>query len=795
VLFLLKRGDILYDLADIKPKGFKRTRRVNGEKVIEFTAIPFEENENTFDLIVEESSVNALDDKYIIKKLTEQSRGKKYIKQVTAIHKFYVDLINKQQPKIHNGSITFNNYMNLVFEDTGYTFVAIDQFNARSFENLGNENRLALLQKGLERFQAEFELVGNQVRFRHQIGNDTDFQFRFGHNIKAIKRDIDTTNLATVISGTGDPELGIEAYYRSDNADIFGELDAPPVNDERFKSEPALLEEMISRLQDEPLVTLTIDFVDLRAAGYPYTVPNEGDRVWVIYEPMDDLLIETRIMEIVEYFDVNLNVIKTEVTLSNHKKSFAGTMFDNVRKQLAEIVDEDGIVRTSVLDEAVRVATESIHNARTELQFPESGGIVAVDKTDPNKLVVYNSAGLGISSDGGNTFETAITGDGIVAETIMSGSFGGNTFTGGIFTGSVFEQIGTDGTMRVDDDGLKIFNTDGDLRAAILLGGTQGIDNALGLTLIDDGESVFEINQDGEKASVYSKIDLEFQSENDIAIVKGNTEALRIIDDGQIYIPTKAVSRGINIGGHVITRHNTDDSLTIYPERRIISNDPMFRIRSHRSNGNYVENLRITNDGRIQVGHGISLGANASSTDRKFDIFYNSFYEWVQFIASDDHPMSFRLNNERIHILWDIYYNGVPLSTSRESEKLLMQDISVNPYKLLEMNVFDYYDKRSVEEYADILNKGFDVKEEDLPLIRRIPGLSANQAHELGLNRFVHYKNNEVDGLMYDRLWTLLIPITKDHEDRLNEYDNRFGTIENRIDKLEQEIEKLKGAV
>src|SRR5690625_6185526 len=55
VLFLLKRGDILYDLADIKPKGFKRTRRVNGEKVIEFTAIPFEENENTFDLIVEES--------------------------------------------------------------------------------------------------------------------------------------------------------------------------------------------------------------------------------------------------------------------------------------------------------------------------------------------------------------------------------------------------------------------------------------------------------------------------------------------------------------------------------------------------------------------------------------------------------------------------------------------------------------------------------------------------------------------------------------------------------------------
>ena len=85
----------LFDLKDVRPKGFKRTRRVNGEKVIEFTAIPMPENESTFDLIVEEASVNALDDKYIIKKLSEQSRGKTYIKNVTAIHKFFVDLINK----------------------------------------------------------------------------------------------------------------------------------------------------------------------------------------------------------------------------------------------------------------------------------------------------------------------------------------------------------------------------------------------------------------------------------------------------------------------------------------------------------------------------------------------------------------------------------------------------------------------------------------------------------------------------------------------------------------------------
>src|SRR5690554_164326 len=375
------------------------------------------ENESTFDLIVEEASVNALGDKYIIKKLTEQSRGKTYIKNVTAIHKFFVDLINKQQPKIHNGSITFNNYMNLVFEDTGYTFVAVDSFPAREFENLGNDNRLALLQKGLERWGAEFELVGNQVRFYHQIGNDTDFQFRYGHNIKAIKVDIDTTNLATRIRGTGDPELGIEAEYISPNSEIYGIIDAPPVNDERFKSEDSLLEEMKRRLQDEPEVSITIDFVDLRAAGYPYTVPNEGDRLWLIYEPMNDLLIETRIMEIVEYFKYDEEkdefvVTKTEVTLSNKKKTFAGTMFDNVRKQLRQIVNDDGIIRYSALDEAVKIATEALHSAQTELEF--NNGIIAREKSDPNRLVVLNSSGLGISKDGGQTFQEAITADGFV---------------------------------------------------------------------------------------------------------------------------------------------------------------------------------------------------------------------------------------------------------------------------------------------------------------------------------------------------------------------------------------------
>ncbi len=56
----------------------------------------------------------------------------------------------------------------------------------------------------------------------------------------------------------------------------------------------------------------------------------------------------------------------------------------------------------------------------TELEF--ENGILAIDKSNPNNIVLLNSAGIGISKDGGNTFNTAMTGMGMVADVITSGS-------------------------------------------------------------------------------------------------------------------------------------------------------------------------------------------------------------------------------------------------------------------------------------------------------------------------------------------------------------------------------------
>ncbi|MCU5706153.1 phage tail protein [Bacillus wiedmannii] len=423
-------------------KSFKRNRRVNGEKIISFLILPTKGNHHSFPMVQEEHKVEFKDETYVIKSLTERTIGNTYYKQVECIHDFFVNMINKQKYEVHNGSMKFIDALDFIFKDTGYQPVAIENFYAKDFENFGKENRLALLKKALERYKAEISIDKNLVYFRTKIGEDTDFQFRYNFNIKTFERNVDTKNLATYIRGYGAD--GLMREYTSPNKEKFGFIEATQINDDRFTTTEGLDRALREAIQDTPLVSITIDFVDLRKAGYPYIVPNEGDRVLLIYEPMD-VDIETRIMEIEEEYDANLEPIACRVTLANYRKDFAGTLLQNVNKTLGEIVTDDGKIKTSVLDEAVRIASEAIKSAQTELLF--ENGILAKDKENPNNLVAFNSAGLGISRDGGKTFKQALTYKGLVTDAGFIGFISANNIKSGTIDAEDVKVI----NLKADD--------------------------------------------------------------------------------------------------------------------------------------------------------------------------------------------------------------------------------------------------------------------------------------------------------------------------------------------------------
>ncbi|PEL75420.1 hypothetical protein CN603_13125 [Bacillus toyonensis] len=414
-------------------KKLNRVRRVNGEKVVSFLLLPTEENKYSFPLVQEESKVEFDGEAYVIKSVVERNIGNTFFKRVECIHDFFVKMIDTQKYEVHNGSMTFRNVLDFVFEGTGYQTAIIDSFYARDFENFGKDNRLALLKKVLERYRAEMSVSGNLVSFKTKIGEDTDFQFRYNFNIKTFERTIDTKSLATYIRGYG--KDGLMREYTSPNAHVFGFIEAPMIDDERYTTISGLDNALKENLQDTPVVSMTIDFIDLRKAGYPYNVPNEGDRVLLIYEPMG-IDIETRIMEIDEEFNNELEIISCKVTLANYKKDFSGTLLQTIQKSLKGIVNNEGKIIYNALDEAVKRATQAIKNAQTELVF--ENGILAVAPNNPNNLVTFNSAGIGVSRDGGNTFKEALTYEGLVASVGVVGQFEANNIKVG--PGTFFEE-------------------------------------------------------------------------------------------------------------------------------------------------------------------------------------------------------------------------------------------------------------------------------------------------------------------------------------------------------------------
>lgn len=119
-------------------------------------------------------------------------------------------------------------------------------------------------------------------------------------------------------------------------------------------------------------------------------------------------------------------------------------------------------------------------------------------------------------------------------------------------------------------------------------------------------------------------------------------------------------------------------------------------------------------------------------------------------------------------------------STSARKYKADIKKSDINPYLLLEIEPKSWIDKAEQIEGK---------------VQRRYYGLIADDVDAVGLGDYVTYDNGEVDALMYDRLWTLLIPIVKDLKE---ENDQLRKNLENtnkvasdalvRVEKLEEQL-------
>lgn len=397
---------------------------MNGNRSLSFLLPKSPVNTHAYDLVEEESIAEYDGHKYRIKSVEERFVGQTTVKIITASHTFF-DLVDEYRyTTLTNGTKSISQALAFIFDGTNdWTFSVIDSFAAVELEDFGNANCLELFSKVLEHYGAEYELSGNDVIIREKIGNLIDLQFRYNHNIKTFKKSLDTSNLSTYIKGKGkrnkDGTYVVESEYTSPNASIFGIKHAPPYSNDSITQLSTLEKNMKRSIIDVPEVSIELEFVVLKDAGYTKEKPELGDTVPTIYEPLNDLNLDLRVMEIEEYPEENR---APKVTLATVRKSLAKASFSYQKALLDKIYDENsGRLRYNVYDEAVKQATEALNNSLTELEYPAGMGIIARDPNDANRFVALRSSGLGVTTDGGLTFKEAITANGVTTSLLTAG--------------------------------------------------------------------------------------------------------------------------------------------------------------------------------------------------------------------------------------------------------------------------------------------------------------------------------------------------------------------------------------
>lgn len=131
------------------------------------------------------------------------------------------------------------------------------------------------------------------------------------------------------------------------------------------------------------------------------------------------------------------------------------------------------------------------------------------------------------------------------------------------------------------------------------------------------------------------------------------------------------------------------------------------------------------------------------------------------------------------------YLGTLARYTSASKYKLVIEDGQEDFKKILKLNPKTWYDKKATEDYAEYLTKeinGEEVNFDEIPPLERAWGLIAEEVEAAGLKQFTNYKINEngereLEGISYPTLWTLLIPIVREHEETIKELKNEIDQL------------------
>lgn len=707
--------------------------------------------------------------------LNKKGSGDKLNVEIRGIPLFFHELDNDRIYEAYNEHMTAHLAFTRIFADTGFTFALVDSFNAIQWEGFGGgETKLETFKRAINRYGAEFEIVGNIVYLKKLIGNDTNHMYRHRLNASNITQEIDAGNIWTYAKGYadyGDGEGGedwqdakLTSEYTSPLASILGVLHAPPIKNGNIKDKNTL-DQQLKTLVDESLkISVTADIHDLQKQGYPIAQSQLGDRVFLIDERigLDD---EVRVVNKSITRDWDGRVLDLNLTFGT--ESITKRHMSNINtaiKDINAVLSGTKKIPFSAYDEAVINATNALQRMQSQLEITNNGSLLAVDKDNPNNVVILNAAGLGVSKDGGSSFGYAITGDGINGEYIIA-----KTVTADQLNVNRLSQVSNaTGKLEVTDDIL--------------------------LTEVNKGIFLSYENLDEPSGGAISRL----------MAGNGRLNKHHLRYDGRFKEDNEPWRNATTIFGmdHALFREyirNSDGTNGQIRYRTDITAKEIFMVNAGSGASSYNTYSKLDLDGLFIK----NFAQEARYRANMIKITGTDF--WIE--SDDKEFFQFTKGEGQIIRSRTIYENqqstsgGVPVyittgqnvmyvATSSERFKINIdrgeKDTDLN---LLNVPVARWNDKKTIETYADLLtdeHKGNkvdwdrDERAKSVESIDKSVGFIAEDLYDLGLVDYLVFTDNrkrreDILTIQYDRLVVPLLAIVQRQQSEINEIKERLN--------------------
>ena len=346
----------------------------------------------------------------------------------------------------------------------------------------------------------------------------------------------------------------------------------------------------VSNTSSQPTVSYTINVVEIsELEGFEWYSFDAGDKTYVEdteffgWANINGVLTPAREEVVVSEVEWHLEEPdKNVITVQNYKTRFED-FFQRISAtvqtvqyneatyaKISSLLDANGTINQDVL-------LESLNNiSGRQYSLTSNGSVVINDDvilvqnlTNPANRVIINSEGIRVSSDGGNTWTTAIDGQGINIGTVYTGTLNTNEVIIGSSDNPSFRwdkagisafKSGQDGVydlqtyVRYDQYGLYGIKEGGSFKAQNL----QDVLDKAHFAVTWDGFFIKNSYEDGGRVSI--------TSDNDFQVIDGtNTERIKI---GSLGVDTQTNERiyGINISdkdGNSVLNTDNDGNITI----------------------------------------------------------------------------------------------------------------------------------------------------------------------------------------------------------------------------------------